>query len=282
MPTNTPNKVKYGLKNAHYALLTINEDGSVSFGTPVPIPGSVSLTMDAQGETSTFYADNMAYYVTATNGGYSGSFEVALIPDSFRTSVLGETLDAEAQVLVENVNNQTSPFALMFEFQGDQKAIRHILYNCTCTRPSVSGSTTTNTSEPTTETMTLTASPLPNGVTKARTTMTTPDIQYAAWYDAVWQPLGSLVVTSEAGATSGTTKITVAPALTEGNSYMYQVGASVELPAYGETLSTPWTEWNGTEDITATNGQKIAVVEVNSTDQALSGGTATVTANGGT
>ena len=281
MPTNTPNKVKYGLKNAHYALLTINEDGSVSFGTPVPIPGSVSLTMDAQGETSTFYADNMAYYVTATNGGYSGSFEVALIPDSFRTSVLGETLDAEAQVLVENVNNQTSPFALMFEFQGDQKAIRHILYNCTCTRPSVSGSTTTNTSEPTTETMTLTASPLPNGVTKARTTMTTPDIQYAAWYDAVWQPLGSLVVTSEAGATSGTTKITVAPALTEGNSYMYQVGASVELPAYGETLSTPWTEWNGTEDITATNGQKIAVVEVNSTDQALFGGTATVTANGG-
>ena len=281
MPTNTPNKVKYGLKNAHYALLTINEDGSVSFGTPVPIPGSVSLTMDAQGETSTFYADNMAYYVTATNGGYSGSFEVALIPDSFRTSVLGETLDAEAQVLVENVNNQTSPFALMFEFQGDQKAIRHILYNCTCTRPSVSGSTTTNTSEPTTETMTLTASPLPNGVTKARTTMTTPDIQYAAWYDAVWQPLGSLVVTSEAGATSGTTKITVAPALTEGNSYMYQVGASVELPAYGETLTTPWTEWNGTEDITATNGQKIAVVEVNSTDQALSGGTATVTANGG-
>ena len=281
MPTNTPNKVKYGLKNAHYALLTINEDGSVSFGTPVPIPGSVSLTMDAQGETSTFYADNMAYYVTATNGGYSGSFEVALIPDSFRTSVLGETLDAEAQVLVENVNNQTSPFALMFEFQGDQKAIRHILYNCTCTRPSVSGSTTTNTSEPTTETMTLTASSLPNGVTKARTTMTTPDIQYAAWYDAVWQPLGSLVVTSEAGATSGTTKITVAPALTEGNSYMYQVGASVELPAYGETLSSPWTEWNGTEDITATNGQKIAVVEVNSTDQALSGGTATVTANGG-
>lgn len=281
MPTNTPNKVKYGLKNAHYALLTINEDGSVSFGTPVPIPGSVSLTMDAQGETSTFYADNMAYYVTATNGGYSGSFEVALIPDSFRTSVLGETLDAGAQVLVENVNNQTSPFALMFEFQGDQKAIRHILYNCTCTRPSVSGSTTTNTSEPTTETMTLTASPLPNGVTKARTTMTTPDIQYAAWYDAVWQPLGSLVVTSEAGATSGTTKITVAPALTEGNSYMYQVGASVELPAYGETLSTPWTEWDGTKDITATNGQQIAVVEVNSTDQALSGGTATVTANGG-
>ena len=281
MPTNTPNKVKYGLKNAHYALLTINEDGSVSFGTPVPIPGSVSLTMDAQGETSTFYADNMAYYVTATNGGYSGSFEVALIPDSFRTSVLGETLDAEAQVLVENVNNQTSPFALMFEFQGDQKAIRYILYNCTCTRPSVSGSTTTNTSEPTTETMTLTASPLPNGVTKARTTMTTPDIQYAAWYDAVWQPLGSLVVTSEAGAESGKTKLTVAPAKAAGNTYKTKTGESVELPTYGENVSAGWTEWDGAEEITATTGQQIAVIEVNASSQAIAGGIATVTANGG-
>lgn len=192
MPSNTPNKVKYGLKNAHYALLTIGEDGTVTFGTPVAIPGSVNLTMDAQGDTSTFYADNMAYFVTAANGGYSGTFEVALIPESFRTDVLGESLDPSAGVLVENVNNQTSPFALMFEFEGDQKAIRHILYNVTCTRPSVSGSTTTNTTEPTTETMNLTASPLPNGVTKARTTASTPDAQYAAWYDAVWQPKGSL------------------------------------------------------------------------------------------
>ena len=281
MPTNTPNKVKYGLKNAHYALLTINEDGSVSFGTPVPIPGSVSLTMDAQGETSTFYADNMAYYVTATNGGYSGSFEVALIPDSFRTSVLGETLDAEAQVLVENVNNQTTPFALMFEFQGDQKAIRHILYNCTCTRPSVSGATTTQTTEPTTETMNLTASPLPNGVTKARTTASTPDVQYAAWYDAVWQPLGSLVVTSEAGAESGKTKLTVAPAKAAGNTYKTKTGESVELPTYGENVSAGWTEWDGAEEITATTGQQIAVIEVNASSQAIAGGIATVTANGG-
>ena len=126
MPTNTPNKVKFGLKNAHYALLTIGEDGTVSYGTPVSIPGSVNLTMDAQGVTSTFYADNMAYYVTAANDGYSATFEVALIPDSFRTDVLHETMDETAKVLTENVNNQTSPFALLFEFDGDQKATRHV------------------------------------------------------------------------------------------------------------------------------------------------------------
>jgi len=281
MPTNTPNKVKYGLKNAHYALLTIGEDGTVTYGKPIPIPGSVNLTMNAQGDTSTFYADNMAYFVTAANDGYSGTFEVALIPDQFRQDVLHETLDEAAQVLVENINNQTSPFALLFEFDGDKKATRHVLYNCTCTRPSVSGGTTTNTKKPNTETMNLTASPLPNGNTKARTTVDTPAAQYAGWYDAVWQPLGQLVVTSAAGATSGKTALTVAPELTSGNSYKYQTSASVALPAYGEVLSDGWIDWDGSEELTATTGQQIAVVEVNADDQAMAGGVATVTSNGG-
>lgn len=281
MPTNTPNKVKYGLKNAHYALLTIAEDGTVTYGNPIPIPGSVSLTMDAQGDTSTFYADNMAYFVTAANDGYSGTFEVALIPDQFRQDVLHETMDEAAQVLVENINNQTSPFALLFEFDGDKKAIRHVLYNCTCTRPSVSGGTTNNTKEPSTETMNLTASPLPNGNTKARTTVDTPAAQYAGWYDAVWQPLGKLVVTSAAGASSGMTALTVAPELSSGNSYKYQTSASVTLPAYGQVLSVGWTDWDGSEEITATTGQQIAVVEVNADKQAMAGGVAKVTANSG-
>lgn len=281
MPTNTPNKVKYGLKNAHYALLTIAEDGTVTYGKPIPIPGSVSLTMDAQGDTSTFYADNMAYFVTAANDGYSGTFEVALIPDQFRQDVLHETMDEAAQVLVENINNQTSPFALLFEFDGDKKAIRHVLYNCTCTRPSVSGGTTNNTKKPSTETMNLTASPLPNGNTKARTTVDTPAAQYAGWYDAVWQPLGKLVVTSAAGASSGMTALTVAPELSSGNSYKYQTSASVTLPAYGQVLSVGWTDWDGSEEITATTGQQIAVVEVNADNQAMAGGVATVTANAG-
>lgn len=125
MATGKANKVKFGLKNVHYAPLTVGEGGEITFGTPVPIPGAVSLSMDAQGDQSTFYADDMAYYVTSANDGYKGTLEIALIPDSYRKDVLGETEDETDKVLVENVSAEPKPHALLFEFAGDQKAVRH-------------------------------------------------------------------------------------------------------------------------------------------------------------
>ena len=88
----------------------------------MPILGAVNLSLDAAGDTSTFYADNMAYFVTAANDGYSGTLEMAVIPDSFRKDVLGEVEDETDKVLVENSSVEGKNFAFLFEFAGDQKA----------------------------------------------------------------------------------------------------------------------------------------------------------------
>ena len=185
---NKPNKVKFGLKNVHYALLTTGEAGEITYATPVPIPGAVNLNLPPQGDTTTFYADNTAYYVAVANNGYQVDLEIALIPDSFSKDVLKETLDETDKVMVENANVETAPFALLFEFAGDQHAVRHVLYNCTAARPNVSGATTTNTKEPTTASLTVTAAPLSDGKVKAKTTAETPEAIYNGWYKSVWQP----------------------------------------------------------------------------------------------
>lgn len=186
----TANKVKFGLSQLYYAVLT-EADGEYTWATPVAIPGAVSISLDPSGETSTFRADNIDYYVTASNNGYEGDLEVAKFPDSFRVDVLGETQTETEKVLIENANTRPKSFALLFQFEGDQSETRHVLYNCSTTRPAVSSQTTDETIEPVTETVTITASPLNDGVVKASTNAETTEAAYNAWYTKVFEPAAS-------------------------------------------------------------------------------------------
>ena len=181
------NKVKYNLKNAHYAMLQTSEEGVVSFGTPVALPGAVSISLDANGEPENFYADGTAYYVINNNMGYDGDLELAMIPEDFRVSALNETLD-DNKVLIEDANSELNRFALLFEFDGDVKHIRHVLYNCSASRPGIEGKTNEESREIQTETLTIKATPLPSGVVKAKTGNETDNTVYADWYKAVYMP----------------------------------------------------------------------------------------------
>ncbi len=181
------NKVKYNLKNAHYALLSMGEDGTVTYGTPMAIPGAVSIALDANGEPSNFYADGIAYYVINNNMGYDGDLQLALIPESFRTDILKEELD-ENGVLIENAQTELESFALLFEFSGDQKYIRHVLYNCAASRPNIEGKTNEESREVQTETLKIKATPLSSGLVKAKTGNTTDATVYNDWYKAVYIP----------------------------------------------------------------------------------------------
>jgi len=182
------NKVKYNLKNVHAAKLKRETSGLFTYENPKAIPGAASISLDAEGESSPFYADGIVYFRSTANNGYSGDLEIALIPEWFRTEILKEELDKNG-VLVEKANvSETEKFALLFEFDGDINAIRHVLYNCSASRLSIESETKEDTIEPGTETLSLTADPREDGLVKSRTGDTTSAETYTNWYKNVYVP----------------------------------------------------------------------------------------------
>lgn len=89
---------------------------------------------------------------------------------------------------LSSFKNHNTKFALLFEFDGDVKAIRHVLYNCSASRPSIESKTKEDTIEPGTETLSLTADPRSDGLVKSRTGDTTDKATYDGWYQTVYIP----------------------------------------------------------------------------------------------
>ena len=183
------NKVKFGLSNVHVAKITKGEDGAITYGTPFKIPGAVNLSLDAEGDNEPFYADNMKYYESYANNGYSGELEIAKIPDEFLKEILGQTIDSAGGVL-ETINDVISPFAFMYQIEGDQAGTRFCYYNATVSRPSTEAATTEDTKTPNTDTLSITTSAREdNGQVRYKLALSdTNKTEYDAFFDEVPEP----------------------------------------------------------------------------------------------
>lgn len=117
-----------------------------------------------------------------------------------KKSPMHEELDGNG-VLAENANVELEHFAFLFEFDGDQRHIRHVLYNCVASRPSIEGETNEDSKEVKTDTLNLQATPLANGYVKAKTGTNTTDDVYNKWYDAVYEPQAEAVDTEDTSHT---------------------------------------------------------------------------------
>ena len=188
------NKVLFGLQNVHIAFAT--DDG---YGTPVKISGAVNLSTNAEGNQNVFYADNIPYVTFSGNSGYTGDLEMALVPDSVLAEMFGWEVDSNG-ALVENASGNPKPFALMYEVKGDAKNRRNVFYNVTAARPNRSAATTTDSTDPDTETLSITMIPkeftsgtgataVTRNVTKASMEPTADNATvYNGFFNAVYVP----------------------------------------------------------------------------------------------
>lgn len=155
------NKVKFGLSNVYMAVITEELDGTYTYGTPIAVKGAVNLSLAPQGDTNDFYADNVIYFSSTANQGYEGDLEIAMIPDTIRTAIFGETTDSNG-AFIESADDTFKTFAFGFQIEGDQKGRRYWYYNCSLTRPNTNGATIEASKEPQTDTLTIKAMARPS------------------------------------------------------------------------------------------------------------------------
>ncbi|MBR0576751.1 phage tail protein [Proteiniclasticum sp. BAD-10] len=159
---------------------------TISFATPKPVPGTVSLNIEPEGEEFNFYADNGPYYSVTTNNGYTGEMEIAIMPDEQLIDLLGNEVDNNG-MLVEVADGKQKAFALLIQVDGNVKNRRTVYYNCKVSRPSTENTTTEEGIEVATETYPLVIQPIElNGkkITKGRVELlNTPSAGNTAMYN---------------------------------------------------------------------------------------------------
>lgn len=190
------NKVKYGLSNVHYAIVTETETNGVkssSYGQVKSWPGAVSLNMDPSADKQVFRADDGDYFVTYGDGSYEGELVCAMIPEDIKKEILGYQLDDNGILVESSASFSTDKyFAMMWEFKGDKKKVKHCFYKVSLGRPSISSETTGENGQidVQTETAPLTAVPRidEDKYIHVETGDETSQEAYDAWYTNVPVP----------------------------------------------------------------------------------------------
>lgn len=184
------NKIKFGLKNCKYAIATETFDAetgkwTTTYSAPKGIPGSVSISLSKEVASNIFYADDMAYFKTEQNNGYTGSYEFADVPAYIYEEIFGQTRDKNG-LLVESAEDQSKYVALMFEIDGDVKATKYCLFRVSLQKPSIEASTKGENVEPKTASCDLSVLPrLDDSKVLCKADADTTSAAYEAFYNAV-------------------------------------------------------------------------------------------------
>lgn len=154
------NKVTFGLRNVHYALASLSDDGeSWIFDEPKKLKGAQEVSTELIGGATQVYADDQVYATLISNAGSNVTLKLTEVDDEFKKDIFGYETDSNGN-LIEVTDSSTKTFALGYEIQGDAKARRIWYFLCTATPVGSASKSKTDSIEANTVNLTITARPV--------------------------------------------------------------------------------------------------------------------------
>lgn len=117
--------VSVGLDKLHAAILTEQEDGTISYGEPKALKGITEASLTPSTDSASVYADDTVHEILTVISQIDVSLSlVDLTPDE-QAFLLGKTID-ENGVLLETANDEAPYVALMFRSRKANGEYRYI------------------------------------------------------------------------------------------------------------------------------------------------------------
>lgn len=260
--------------------------GNKTYGEPFAFGKAIGVQVTPNyAEGSLMADDEQAEYDKEFN--YAElSLNTSTIPLKANNIMFGHTVDEERKNVRFNKDDQASyvgqGWISVEKVDGKRSFVGNILYKAKYTEPADDHTTKGDSIEYKTPSISGRASSDDDGDWKETQSFETAAEALNWIYEIFGKVMGTLTVSSAASETAtGKTKITVTEEAEGENKRYYKTGKNVAIPAYNDVCdkSRGWTEWNGTEEITAKTGDKIIIAEVTQDgNYARAAGEATVTA----
>lgn len=128
--------VKFGISNCHYAIKTNN-----TWGTPVPLPNAVSISLKRNSSMIKKAADNSTVYSRVLTGDSEGTIVITAIPESMAIEVFGHVKDVTSKITTEFIGVKVEQVALGYQIETDTNPIRMWFYDVSLGAPDFEAAT---------------------------------------------------------------------------------------------------------------------------------------------
>lgn len=114
-----------GLRDMHYAILTADVAGGVTYEEPVPIPGAIQANINPNPSIETLFADDGPLEVASTLGQIEVEIVASDLPQEIQAALLGHTLDSKG--IMERKSTDVPPWvAFGFRSLKSNGAYRYV------------------------------------------------------------------------------------------------------------------------------------------------------------